>query len=130
MFGSVVAWMFKYVAGLRPDKNVPGFRNIIIQPYLFSEIDYVKASNESVRGHIGIRWERCGSNIIITLEIPCKCNADVFLPVKELDRITENEIYIFNNGNLIEGLEGISGFSIEEDGVTISVKSGQYRFVI
>ena len=62
MFGSVVAWMFKYVAGLRADIDIPGFKNIIIRPCLFAELDFAKAFYESVRGHIGIRWERYGSN--------------------------------------------------------------------
>lgn len=128
MFGSVTAWMFKYVAGLRPDKNKPGFEHLIVRPYLFSEIDYAEASYESVRGHIGIRWERTDTNKAVLLEIPCNCSAEVYLPVKDLERIAESGIYIFDNGKLLEGIQGITGYSLEEDGVMITVQSGVYRF--
>ena len=127
MLGSVVAWMFKYIAGLRPDRQLPGFRNIVIRPCFFPGLDYAEASYESVRGHIGIRWERLGSRIVILLDIPCSCSADVYLPVKEPDSITENGIRIFNSGKLI-GLQGISDFSVEEDGIKLCVKAGRYRF--
>jgi alpha-L-rhamnosidase len=130
MLGSVVAWMFKYITGLRPDKNIPGFKHMIIKPYLFKNIDYAEASYKSVRGDIGIKWERIESKIILQLEIPCNCSADVYLPVKGLDNIIEGRVPIFDKGKLIKGLEGISSFSMEEDGVRISVKSGQYRFEI
>ncbi len=130
MFGSVVAWMFKYVAGLRPDENIPGFGNIIIRPCLFAEINYAEASYESIRGHIGIRWERHGAKIVVLLDIPCNCSADVYLPVKELDAIAEGGVPIFNNGKLLDGLPGISDFSLGKDGVKVSVKSGRYRFEI
>jgi alpha-L-rhamnosidase len=130
MFGSVVAWMFKYVAGLRPDKDIPGFANIMIRPCLFSEIDYVEASYESVRGHIGIRWERQDTKIVILIDIPCNCSAEVYLPVYELDKIIEDGVHIFHNGKLLDGLIGISGFSLMKDGVRVSVKSGRYCFEI
>lgn len=130
MLGSVVAWMFKCIAGLQPDRQLPGFRNVVIRPFFFAELDYAEASYESVRGHIGIRWERLGTKTAIFLDIPCNCSGDVYLPVKALDNIKENGIHIFNNGKLIDGLQGIPDFSVEEDGVKICVKSGKYRFEI
>jgi alpha-L-rhamnosidase len=130
MFGSVVGWMFKYVAGLRPDKDIPGFENIVIRPCLFSDIDYAEASYESVRGHIGIRWERQGAKIVILIDIPCNCSADVYLPVNELDKIVEDGVHIFHNGKLLDGLSGITGFSLMKDEVKVLVKSGRYCFEI
>lgn len=130
MFGSVVGWMFKYVAGLRPDKDIPGFENIVIRPCLFSDIDYAEASYESVRGHIGIRWERQGAKIVILIDIPCNCSADVYLPVNELDKIVEDGVHIFHNGKLLDGLSGIIGFSLMKDEVKVLVKSGRYCFEI
>jgi alpha-L-rhamnosidase len=130
MFGSVVGWMFKYVAGLRPDKDIPGFENIVIRPCLFSDIDYAEASYESVRGHIGIRWERQGTKIVILIDIPCNCSADVYLPVNELDKIVEDGVHIFHNGKLLDGLSGITGFSLMKDEVKVLVKSGRYCFEI
>ena len=130
MLGSVVAWMFKYITGLKPDRQLPGFRNIIIQPCFFSGLDYAEASYESVRGPVGIRWERVGSKIEIRLDIPCNCSADVYLSVKEPDAIKENGIPVFVNGRLVDGLQGISNFSVKEDGVRMEVKAGRYCFEI
>ncbi len=128
MFGSVIAWMFQYVAGLRPDENMPGFKNIIIKPSLFNEIDYAEASYESVRGHIGTRLEKQGTNLILEADIPCNCSADIYLPGASLDKVKESGVPVFKNGKLSDGLSGITGFSLVEDAVLVSVKSGRYRF--
>ena len=130
MFGSVVAWMFQYVAGLRPDENMPGFKNIIIKPSLFTEIDYAEASYESVRGHIGTRLERQGSKLILQADIPCNCSADIYLPAVGLDKVLESGVPVFKNGKLSDELSGITGFSVVEDGVMVSVKSGRYCFEV
>lgn len=128
MFGSVAAWFFQYVAGLRIDENKPGFKKLIVRPCLFSDIDYAEVTYESIRGHIGIRWERTDAMMTIHLEIPCNCSADVYLPVKELERITERGIPIFQKEKLSEELQGITGYSVEEEGVKLTVQSGVYRF--
>lgn len=130
MFGSVAAWMFQYVAGLRPDENMPGFKNIIIRPCLFSELDYAEASYESIHGHIGVRWERHDTALVILTDIPCGCSADIYLPTAVSDKIKESGVPVFHNGKLFGGLPGISGFSLGKGGVKISVESGKYRFEI
>jgi alpha-L-rhamnosidase len=130
MFGSIVAWMFKYVSGLQPDKDRPGFQNIILRPGLFSEIDYAEASYESILGHIAIRWERQGTKMAIWIDIPCNCSADLYLPIKELDKVVEGGIPVFHNGSLLDKHLGILEASLAEEGVKVSVKSGRYHFEI
>lgn len=130
MLGSVVAWMYQYITGLKADPQSPGFKNIVIRPYFFTRLDYAEASYESVRGPIKIRWERRGTKIALHLEIPCNSSAEISLPAKIMDNLIENGIRIFHHGKLSEGLEGISGFFNEKEDVKISVQSGTYDFVL
>jgi alpha-L-rhamnosidase len=130
MLGSVVAWMFKYITGIKPDSQKPGFKNIVIRPCFLTKLDYAEASYDSIRGYIGIKWERLGSKIRILLDIPCNCSAEVHLPGKELSTIMESGIQIIDSGKLIRGLSGISGFTAQEDGIKIEVRSGRYCFEV
>jgi len=34
MFGDISAWFYKYLAGIRPDPELPGFKRVLIRPYL------------------------------------------------------------------------------------------------
>lgn len=64
-YGSVVEWMYRYMAGIAADEENPGFKNIILQPtpdtgekYNDEErIHSVDASYESYYGKIESQWK-------------------------------------------------------------------------
>jgi len=55
MLGSIDAWFYKYLAGIRPLEA--GWKKILLKPCIISSLKYVSASVETVRGVIKVNWE-------------------------------------------------------------------------
>ena len=50
--GSVSEWLYRYVAGIDLDPEVPGFRKIAIHPYPDKRLEYAHAQYQSIEGNI------------------------------------------------------------------------------
>jgi len=80
MFGDISAWMFEYLAGIKPDVDNPGFKRFTVKP-AYDLLDRVNAVHEAPDGKIHVCYERADSGKISgSVTVPEKCTADVFLP--------------------------------------------------
>ena len=55
--GSVVQWLYEYVAGIRLDPERPGYEHVVIAPNP-GDLEHAEASFKSVRGPIRSAWRR------------------------------------------------------------------------
>ena len=79
MFGSIVAWFYNTLAGIRFDETRPGMKHIIIAPQI-AGLDYCKASYQSLYGLVRSEWE-CKNGIFkLTVEVPVNTTASIYLP--------------------------------------------------
>ena len=83
MFGQLNEWLFRGLAGIRPDPAGPGFRQIIIRPAVVGDLTEVKASYDSIRGRIVSEWKRSGSGVHYRIVIPPNTTATIELPMGE-----------------------------------------------
>ena len=88
MFGDISAWMYQYLAGIRPLKETPGFRKFLLRPCFVRKLDHVKAWHRSPYGMIRSEWKRVGRRIECVFEIPAGSQADIVLPGKTLPNAT------------------------------------------
>ena len=80
MYGSVIRWFFKGLAGINPDPEKPGFKNIIIKPLISGDLTYVSAGYKSVYGQISSSWSIEDNVFKLNVEIPSNTSARVFIP--------------------------------------------------
>jgi alpha-L-rhamnosidase len=80
MFGEVGAWMYKSLAGIRPDPSQPGFKNVIFQPYFANGLTEFSAFHEGPYGTIHSSWKRNGKRITWNVTVPPGSSATVNLP--------------------------------------------------
>ena len=81
MFGSVSEWLYRWLAGIRPDPDYPGFEKFIIAPSLPAGLDYIKCSYHSPFGEIVSNWRNEGTGKqLFEITIPGGSNALVRLP--------------------------------------------------
>lgn len=81
MLGDLIPWVYECLAGIAPDSNKPGFKNIIMQPdFSVSALDGVEATYPSIYGDIRSHWEREGKRIIWNITIPANTTATLVLP--------------------------------------------------
>ncbi len=92
MFGSVSEWMYRWLAGIRPDPDYPGFERFTIAPALPPGLDHVNCSYHSPFGEIISNWRNEGpGKKLFEITIPGGSSAKVRLPVndRQVIRLTE-----------------------------------------
>jgi alpha-L-rhamnosidase len=78
--GSVGAWLFRWLAGIRLDPEAPVYRRFLIAPELPEGLDWAEAELDTVRGRVASRWERNGQTVHLHLTVPPGAEATVRLP--------------------------------------------------
>jgi alpha-L-rhamnosidase len=116
-FGSVIAWVYRYAAGIDTAPDAPGFKEIVIHPHLDSRMTAARAEYESVYGKIVSDWKGTPAGpFSLRITIPANASAKVFLPAIDGAHITES-------GNSIA--------TQKEDGASVvHVGSGTYDFEV
>ena len=89
MFGSVTEWFYRWLGGIRPDPEYPGFEKFVINPFLPEELDYVKCTYHSPYGKIISNWEKKSpTHQVYEITIPEGSIAKTRLKVSEDQVIT------------------------------------------
>ncbi len=78
--GSVGAWLFRWLAGIRLDPDAPGYRHFHIAPELPDGLDWAEAELQTVRGRVASRWERDGESVRLRVTVPAGATATVQWP--------------------------------------------------
>jgi alpha-L-rhamnosidase len=82
MFGSVSEWFYRWLAGIQPDPDNPGFRKFKISPVLPAGLSFVKCSYESPFGIIKSNWEQTGKGSRFEISVPENSSATFYFPDK------------------------------------------------
>ena len=81
MFGSVVAWFYRSLAGIRPDVDRPDMKHFFIAPSPVEELEYCRASYATLYGKVVSEWKKDeDGNLHLYVEIPVNTSATVILP--------------------------------------------------
>lgn len=89
-YGAVLEWMYRYMSGLNPCENSPGFRKARICPYVDNRINRVRAEYASASGKFISAWEKRHDGIAYSITVPFNVEVE-FVLVKPAKRVTVNE---------------------------------------
>jgi alpha-L-rhamnosidase len=115
-FGSVVAWVYRYVAGIDTALDAPGFHNIVIHPRPDATMPHASGEYESVYGKISTDWSSSSSSFSLKVTIPANTSATIYLPAIPNSRVTEE-------GSTVEPRQ-------KSDSYVVEVGSGSYDFKV
>jgi alpha-L-rhamnosidase len=87
MFGSVSEWFFRWLGGIRPDPDHPGFKKFLINPVVPDGLSEVNCSYISPFGEIVSNWCVRDDTIEYEINIPEGSLATINLPVTEEHKI-------------------------------------------
>ena len=79
-YNAIGSWFIQALAGITPDEHVPGYKHIHICPQMVEGITWVKASKDTPYGLLTVNWERKGNELVMEVEIPVGCVAEVEMP--------------------------------------------------
>ena len=104
MFGTVTEWFYRWLGGIRPDKNVPGFTSFTVGPNIPKGLNSVNCSYNTPNGKIASKWERKDETINLHIEIPKGSSAILVLPDGKITAITlDGKEYQLKGGKLVPG---------------------------
>jgi len=116
-FGSVIAWVYRYAAGIDTTPDSPGFKEIVVRPHLDARMTAARAEYDSIYGKIISDWKGTPAGpFSLSVTIPPNTSAKVFLPAIAGAHVTED-------GSPVAGQpEGGSYF--------VRIGSGSYTFEV
>ena len=79
-YNAIGSWFIQALAGITPDEHVPGYKHIHIRPQMVEGITWVKASKDTPYGLLTVNWERKGNELVMEVEVPVGCVAEVEMP--------------------------------------------------
>ncbi len=119
--GSVGEWLFRHVAGIELDPEVPGFQRFVLRPFIGKGLDFARAIYRTMHGEIASEWTRAGGKLTWTVRIPANTTARVFVPSEPGTGVTEN-------GLPVEKAEGLRVIGREGKFFVCEAGSGSYVF--
>lgn len=136
MWATIDEFFYNDLAGIKgpdyhgPGYMTPGFKEIEIKPHVLGDLEYARASIETVRGMISSSWEKADESLTLEVTIPVNSRAKVSVPKMELENvaISESGKTIWKDGSYVNGVAGITDGSSSADYVTFDVGSGSYFF--
>ncbi|MDR2673978.1 MAG: family 78 glycoside hydrolase catalytic domain [Opitutaceae bacterium] len=87
--GSVGEWLFRHVAGIELDPEIPGFSRFILRPFIAPGLDFARATHQTLHGEIKSHWRlerregregREGVRLHWEITVPPNTSAQVFIP--------------------------------------------------
>lgn len=135
-YGSVLEWVYKYVAGIDTAKDEPGYKHIILRPMPDtrtdaelpdgqSRITWVRAKYDSVAGTIESSWYVGEDLFTYEALVPEGTIATVYIPVfdKNAKTIVINEVIHPTDEYTVEEVSGVQCYAI-------NCAPGNYTFEI
>ena len=123
MFGSVMAWFFRGLAGIYPADEAEALDRIVVEPAFVEGLDWVEAIHDGPRGRIVSRWRRTDAGMRLDVDVPPNTEAEI--------RITAPEAANFLESGLAPAeAPGVIEVRREKDLRVLRVGSGRYRFIM
>jgi alpha-L-rhamnosidase len=116
-------WLYEGLCGIRPDPEQPGFKHIILKPYVPPNLDSAGLHFASDYGEIVSAWQKQNGMLIYSITVPPNTTATVTIPAPSADAVTES-------GVRAEQSKGVSLIRTEAGSVVYAVQAGSYRFAV
>ncbi len=124
MFGTVTEWCYRWLGGIRPDPENPGFKEFVLAPSTPDGLEFVNCTYRSPFGQITSNWKKESSGTYrYTLNIPMGSTANVALPVAPSQKIEIEKRYEDLSPEKIRNLQS-GNFKLGEGEYIIRVTSG------
>jgi alpha-L-rhamnosidase len=123
MMGSVSSWFQKYLGGINPDPEGPGFKRIVIRPYVLGDLTWVRAEYNSPHGLIASSWHKDNGTLTLRVTVPVNTTATVYVPVGAAANVTEG-------GKPASTSAAVKSLGKREGAAVFEVGSGDYEFVV
>jgi alpha-L-rhamnosidase len=133
MFGSLGAWFYRALGGIRQAEGSAGYQSLRIEPPAMEDLEWASATIGTVRGRVTSSWSRSAGEDRLEVAIPVNSHAVVVVPKEEEMTATsltvrEGDHIVWQDGHYVAGDPGITGAEARRDGIAFDAGSGHYAF--
>jgi alpha-L-rhamnosidase len=116
-FGSVMAWVYRRVAGIDTVGSGAGFHELAIRPHADEKLGHVRAEYDSAYGTVMTEWTRSADGaVVLDVQVPANASAKVYVPGKASSLVTLD-------GQALKA-------TYDGEAFVTSVGAGKYRFAV
>lgn len=122
-------WISQTIGGIAADADpdYPAFQRFSICPYPAPGLAGASLRLETVRGAVECAWQRDGGTFSLSATVPVGSTAVIRLP-RPARSLAEGGAPFWQNGELRFLPEGVQEVSANNNSLTVTTGSGQYRF--
>ncbi|HKZ68117.1 MAG TPA: alpha-L-rhamnosidase C-terminal domain-containing protein, partial [Chitinophagaceae bacterium] len=121
-YGAIGDWMYRVVAGLDTDEDMPGYKKINIKPHIGGKLTHAAATLDTYYGKLHSGWKLENEKLVLEVEVPVNTTATVYIPATDPSLVTEG-------GKGLATLKDIQFVGSGKEYVQVNIGSGSYRFV-
>ncbi len=115
-FGSVMAWVYRYMLGIDTTSAGPGFHEMVIHPRLDGRITKARGTYDSAYGKVVTDWTGSAAGAFsLNVTIPANTTAKVYLPASGAQ--------VMEGGKPVKAAKEAGSFVVE-------IGSGSYAFAV
>jgi alpha-L-rhamnosidase len=122
LVGDLLAWMYEYLGGIRPDPAQPGFKHILLHPRPVGDLTELEATHLSPYGKIESAWRIENGEFRLNVSVPPNTTATVFIPAKDAAHVREG-------GKPATEADGVKFLRLRDQNACYRIESGNYSFV-
>jgi len=129
MLGSVDAWFYRTLAGLRPLE--PGWKKFQVAPHLLGDLTSAEAALRTIRGPVRSAWKKEASGLGLEVLVPVGASARILVPLPGPDAvIRESGKVLWRDMRAAEPSPGITVAGRDGGRAVLEAESGDYRFEV
>jgi alpha-L-rhamnosidase len=130
MFGSIGAWLYKALAGIKLAPGSVGFEKILIEPQMVRDLRHAAGSTRTIRGEVSCSWSRDERSVQLEVLIPVGSEAEVVIPKFNVENVVIRESggIIYDARGFQAGPQGVRSVETLPSGFLVNVGSGRYVF--
>ncbi len=133
MFGSLGAWFYRALGGIRQPQDSAAYRKILITPPAMEDLDWASATLRTVRGRVSSTWRRSAHEVSLRVDVPVGSQAVIVVPKQQSMTpqeltVRESGRIVWQRGHYVAGDPGLTGAEARPDGVAFDAGSGHYSF--
>jgi len=123
MFGTVSEWFYRWLGGIRPDPQNPGFKEFVLAPATPEGLEFVNCTYHSPYGQIISNWKKGQNNDCrYEMKIPTGSTANVLLPIDQSQKINIEKRDTDFDTEKIAGLKS-GNFKLDEGDYIITIST-------
>jgi alpha-L-rhamnosidase len=119
--GSIGEWLFRHVAGMELDTNMPGFQRFVLRPFVGKGLSFAKGCYKTMHGEIESDWRRAGERLSWAVRVPANTSARVCVPSEPGTQVKEG-------GESVEKVRGLKTEGRDGRFFVCAAEPGSYRF--